>query len=103
MGVRPHASILKGELLDRIVIKFLGAPNMWGDKRVERAVVMKLYTSCTVWEFKSEVAKILGMAPKYLQFEFPGERILLDTDNGLDMQSLGLKNNDIISTEKVSI
>jgi len=101
--VRPHQSILKGELLDRILIKYMSAKNVWGEERVERAFVIKLYTSCTVWEFKSEIAKLLGLAPKYLEFEFPGKRFLKDKQHGIDMQSLGLKNNDIITTRKVSI
>lgn len=76
--MRPHKSILKGELLDRILIKYMAAKNQFGEEKVQRAFVVKLYSSCTVWEFKSEVAKMLGLAPKYLEFEFPGKKILQD-------------------------
>ena len=62
-----------------------------------------MYTSCTVWEFKSEVARLLGLAPKYLEFEFPGKKIIQDSQHGSDMQELGLKNNDIIKTRKVTV
>ena len=78
VNVRPHCSILKGELLDRIVVKFMGQRNAWGEERVDRAIIFKLYTSCTLWEFKSEVARLLGLAPKYLEFEFPGKKLLED-------------------------
>ena len=93
MGIRPHRSILKGELMDRIIVRYMTQPHRWADERVERAFILKLYTSCTVWEFKAEVAKLLGLAPKYLEFEFPGKKIIEDKQHGQDMQQLGLKNN----------
>jgi len=77
--------------------------NMWGEEKVERAIVLKLYTSCTLWEFKSEIAKLLGLAPKYLELEFPGKKMLDDKEHGIDMQQLCLKKNDIITARKVSI
>ena len=86
MGLRPHRSILKGELLDRIIVRYMNQPHRWSDERVERAFVLKLYTSCTVWEFKSEVSKLLGLAPKYIEFEFPGKVIIDDKQHGTDMQ-----------------
>ena len=81
----------------------MSAKNVWGEEKLERAIVIKLYTSCTVWEFKSEVAKLLGLAPKYLEFEFPGNKILKVKEHGLDMEQLGLKNNEIITARKISI
>ena len=86
VGVRPHRSILKGELLDRIVIKQMGARNVWGDEKVERAFVVKLYTSCTLWEFKSEIARLLSLAPKYIEFEFPDKKTHDENEHGSDMQ-----------------
>ena len=29
-GIRPHTSILKGELIDRVLVKFLNFKNAWG-------------------------------------------------------------------------
>ena len=80
----------------------MSAKNVWGEEKLERAIVIKLYTSCTVWEFKSEVAKLLGLAPKYLEFEFPRNKILKMKEHGLDMEQLGLKNNEIITARKIS-
>jgi len=85
VGVRPHRSILKGELLDHILIKYMAPRNVWGEEKVERAIVVKLYTSCTVWEFKSEIARLVGLAPKYLEFEFPGKKVLEEKQHGDDM------------------
>ena len=66
-------------------------------------MIIKLFTSCTLWELKSQISKLLGLAPKYLELEFPGKKILDDRDHGVDMQQLGLKKNDIIKARKVSI
>ena len=101
--MRPHRSILKGELLDRIVVKYMSQKNVWGEEKVERAIILKLYTSCTLWELKNEISKLLGLAPKYLELEFPGKKILDDRDHGIDMQQLGLRKNDQIKARKASI
>ena len=102
-NIRPHKSILKGELIDRVLIKSMSQKNMWGEEKVERAIIIKLFTSCTLWELKSQISKLLGLAPKYLELEFPGKKILDDRDHGVDMQQLGLKKNDIIKARKVTI
>lgn len=100
LNIKPHRSILKGELLERIIVRFMVQPYYWISERVERTFVFKLYTSCTVWELKNKISKALGLAPRYIEFEFPGKKILADKENGLDMQQLGLKNNDIITTRR---
>jgi len=96
--VRPHQAILKGELLDRILIKYMSPEtNVWGEEKVERAIVFKLYTSCTVWELKSEVARMLSLTPKYLELEIPGKILLKEKQHGMSIQELGLRNNSIIT------
>jgi len=44
--VQPHNGILRGECLERVIIK-----NKTGSKRGNNLVV-RLYTSATFWEFK---------------------------------------------------
>ena len=99
----PHRSILKGELLDRVVIKYMSTRNVFGEEKLSRALVVKLYTSCTVWEFKSEIASLLGLSPKYLELELPNEEIIVDKQHGMNMQQLGLKNKAIITARKISL
>ena len=101
--VRPHRSILKGELIDRVVIKYIGGKNVWGEEKVDRAIVVKLYTSCTLWELKSEIARIFGLAPKYVELELPGKKIVNEKEHGFDMQHFGIKLNDIITARKISL
>ena len=74
-GVRPHNSILKGELIERVAVKYLSFENNWGVQKLEKTLIMNLYSSATVWEFKSEIAKILELTPRYIQFEFGKEVI----------------------------
>ena len=49
---------------------------MWGEEKLERAIVIKLYTSCTVWEFKSEVAKLYVAARFEEQRNYHGQKSL---------------------------
>ena len=102
-SVRAHSSILKGELIDRVVIKYIGGKNVWGEEKVDRAIVVKLYTSCTLWELKSEIARIFGLAPKYVELELPGKKIVDEKEHGYDMQHFGLKLNDIITARKIAL
>ena len=103
VDVRPHNSILKGDLIDRILIKSMSQKNVFGDEKVEREIIIKLYTSCTLWELKEELSKMLALSTKYLELEFPGKKILDDRDHGIDMRQLGLKKNDIIKVRKVQL
>lgn len=102
-NVRPHRSILKGELIDRVVIKYIGGKNVWGEEKIDRTIVVKLYTSCTLWELKSEIARIFGLAPKYVELELPGKKIVNEKEHGFDMLHFGIKLNDIITARKISL
>lgn len=48
--VKPHNSLLKGELLENILIKNKASPK-------SKNIMMKIYSNATVWEFKKEVSK----------------------------------------------
>jgi hypothetical protein len=55
-GVLPHNSILNGECLDRIIIK--------NETRLCQAnIVVRVFTSASVWEFICEVAYMLELPP----------------------------------------
>jgi hypothetical protein len=75
-GVQPHNSILKGELLDRIIIK---------NQTMTKAqnIIVSVYTSATVWEFVSEVSKMLWLTPKYVEFRLPNNRVIDETMHGM--------------------
>lgn len=55
-NVNPHNAILAGECLDRIIIKnqTLSLANN---------LVVKVYTSATVWEFVDRVSRMCDLAP----------------------------------------
>ena len=48
--VKPHNALLKGELLNKVVVKDKASPK-------RRNLVMSIYSNATIWEFKKEVAK----------------------------------------------
>lgn len=48
--VKPHNALLKGELLNRIVVKDKASPK-------RKNLVLSIYSNATIWEFKKEVAK----------------------------------------------
>ena len=104
-GVQPHNAILKGEMLDRVIIRYMvkNKASYWGGTKLDRSVVVKLYTSATVWDFKSEVSRILGLAPKYIKLALPSGQVLLDSMHGRTMQELGLTNGAILTAEKLSV
>ena len=104
-GVQPHNAILKGEMLDRVIIRYMvkNKQNYWGGLKLERSIVVKLYTSATVWDFKKEVSAILGLAPKYIKLTLPSKGVLRDNMHGRTLQELSLKNGDILTAEKLSV
>jgi hypothetical protein len=56
--VQPHNAILKGEILDRIIIRYMvkNKQSYYGTLKLDRSIVVKVYTSATVWDFKKEVS-----------------------------------------------
>lgn len=60
--MKPHNAILKGELLENLIIK-----NKASSKN--KNLMVTIYSNATVWEFKKVVAKLLDLAPKYLKLE----------------------------------
>lgn len=86
-GVQPHNAILKGEMLDRIIIRYMvkNTQNYWGGLKLDRSVVVKLYTSATVWEFKKEVSQILGLSPKYIKLTLPNKELIRDNQHGMTL------------------
>lgn len=58
--IQPHSAILKGEVLERIIIKNstrVNAPNL----------VVKVLTSATVWEFVDKVSRMCELAPQFVE------------------------------------
>lgn len=80
--VKPHNALLKGELLDKIIIKNKASPKRGN-------IVMSIYSNTTIWEFKKEVAKQLELAPKYLKLERQDGKAIKDIENGKTLAELG--------------
>ena len=104
-GVQPHNAILKGEMLDRIIVRYMikNPTSYWGGKKLDRSIVIKLYTSATVWEFKKEVARILGLSPKYTKLKLPNKELIRDNQHGMTLQELKFKNGDVLVAEKIAV
>ena len=104
-GVQPHNAILKGEMLDRIIIRYMvkNKQSYYGTLKLDRSIVVKLYTSATVWDFKKEVSQMLGLSPKYIKLTLPDKEVIVDSQHGMTLEQLMLKNGDILTAEKLSI
>ena len=86
-GVQPHNAILKGEMLDRIIIRYMVKNKNWyTTTKLDRTVVVKLFTSATVWEFKKEVSEMIGLSPKYIKLTLPNNTVLLNNMHGMTLQ-----------------
>jgi len=104
-GVQPHNAILKGEMFDRVIVRYMvkNKQSYQGLLKLDRSVVVKLFTSATVWEFKKEVSSMLGLSPKYIKLTMPNKDVIKDNQHGMTLQELDLKNGDILTAEKLSI
>ena len=92
-------------MLDRVIVRYMvkNKQTYYGGLKLDRSLVVKLYTSATVWEFKKEVSQMLGLAPKYLKITLQNDEILRNNQHGMTLQQLNLKNGDILTAEKLSI
>lgn len=85
--VRPHSSLLKGELLEKIIVKNRASPNI-------TQLTISLYSNTTFWEFKRQVAEKLGLAPKYLKIVNSSSKAIKDTEHGKTLGELGFESNE---------
>ena len=94
--MQPHNAVLRGELLDRIIIK--------NNTSVKcENLVVRVFTSATVWEFRKEVSQMIDLSPKYVQFELPDGSKIQDSQNGMVLEQFNLKNGDIITARKIAV
>lgn len=77
--VQPHNAILKGEMLDRIIIR--NNTSIKSDN-----IIVRVFTSATVWEFKKEVSLMIGLSPRYVQFELPNGKRITDKQHGMVLE-----------------
>ena len=77
--VQPHNAELKGELLDRLIINNLTTPKA-------ENIVVRAFTSATVWEFRKEVTYMIDLSPKYVEFELPNGNKIKDAHNGMTLE-----------------
>ena len=104
--MQPHNAILKGELLDRVIVRYMVKSKVGYCStayKTERSIIIKLYTSATVWELKREVSKMLGLSPKYMKLKLDDGSILRENMHGRTLQELGMRNGDILTATKLNI
>jgi hypothetical protein len=92
--VQPHNAILKGESLDRIIIKNQTRPN-------QANLVVRVLTSATVWEFVDKVSRMIDLAPHYVEFRLGDGSLIKDTDYGKTLGEISFKNYDIVTVKKL--
>lgn len=66
-------------------------------------IVVSVFTSATVWEFVSEVSKMLWLSPKHVEFRLPNNKIIDETMNGMVLKELNFKQGDVITARKITI
>lgn len=94
--VQPHNAMLRGECYERVIIK-----NKTNTKCGN--LVLRVYSSTTVWEFRREISKMLGLSVKYVSFKLPNGRKINNSENGKVLMDLGIKSGDIITARKIKI
>jgi hypothetical protein len=99
--VLPHGALLRGELLDPMIVKtWANAPG--GD------LILQVHSNSTLWELKKAVASVLDLPPRFLQLAVgKGTWVSLselkDIDNGKTMKALGLLGGETFTAQKLQI
>ena len=98
-GVQPHNAILKGEMLERIIVRYMvkNKQSYYGGLKLDRSLIFKVFTSATVWELKKEVASKLGLSTKYIKLTLPNKEVIKESQHGQTLQELNFKNGDIMT------
>jgi hypothetical protein len=91
--IQPHSAILRGEQMNRIIIKNDTRPYY-------PKLIVRVFSSATVWEFVDKVTRMCDLAPQFADVTLPGARRIKETDYGKTLSDIGLKNHDIITVKK---
>ena len=49
------------------------------------------------------MSNLIDLSPKYVQFELPDGSKINDSQNGMVLEQLGIKNGDIITARKIAV
>lgn len=94
--VRPHSSLLRGELLEKMVVKNRASPNI-------TQLNIAMYSNTTFWELKRQVAEKVGLAPRYLKLLKSNSKPIKDTEHGKTLGELGFQSGEVLIAEKLQI
>ena len=83
-------AILKGDSIDRIIVKNATGRNL-------PSLVVRAYTSATVWEFVDKISRMCELAPQFVTVRLQNGQEIKDTDYGKTLKSLGLKNQQVVT------
>ena len=92
--VQPHNAILRGESLDRIIIKNQTRPN-------QPNIIVRVLTNATVWEFVDKVSRMIDLAPHYVQFKLSDGKTIRDSDYGKTLRETSIENQSIITVTRL--
>lgn len=94
--MQPHGALLKGELIENIIIRNKASQSS------KSGVYVGVYGNTTVWEFKKEVANLLDLAPQYLKLTRSNGKEIKNIENGKVVSELGIKNGDLLNAFKIN-
>ena len=108
LKVKPHKAILKGDMLQQIIVKFYVSDLQDYTKRlVDRQILIDARTTTTVWEFVDQVARMLGLGYKHIKLSVQDEdkkwRVIRDYDYGKILSEIGLKAMSTVMAERMPI
>lgn len=98
-GVLAHGALQRGEPLDPLVVR-TRAGLKGGD------ALLLVFSNTSLWDLRKEVAKVLALAPRYLQLTLGtgnSAKVLGDVDNGKTMKALGLTGGETLTAQKLSV
>lgn len=91
--IQPHSAILRGEQMNRIIIKN-------DTKPYYPKLVVRVFSSATVWEFVDKVSRMCDLAPQFVDVTLSGGKKVKDSDYGKTLAEIGMRNHDIITVKK---
>ena len=75
----------------------------YSSKVLDRQFMIEVNSATTVWQFKDQVARIIGLGPNYLKLTLADQSSVLDCMNGTILQDINIKSGDIITAERRSV
>ena len=109
LNVKPHSAVSSSDMIEQLTIRYEveSKDRYCSEWILDREFMVSADASCTVWEFKDQIARMMGLSARYLRLTLPASQgaaaiELEDHLHGQTLKEFALISGTVIRAERRS-